>query len=194
MDRQKIIISVLIVIFIFSLVASLAVAGASIYLSLNLGKQVEGLEKTIGGDKSQNNLDMNKNGTENKDIFIEDHENIPQGISGSISSIADDQIIVQQSASVKIEYKILKENIGKIVILEENPLFDEQKAKDLLEKNSDSKAVGNQIINDAALQQTVERESKWDDLKQGMKANVSTLEDGKKKISVFSEELAKNFP
>jgi|GEM_PF-5064257 len=193
MDRQKSIVFVLAIIFIFSLIASLAAAGASIYLSLNLGKRINGLEKTIGGNNSQNNGSSNTN-PENKDIFVEDQENIPPGISGSISSITDDQIIVQQQASVKIEYKILKENIEEVTILENNPLFDEQKAKDLSEKNFDSKVVENKIINDIALQQTVEKETKWENLKQGMRANVSTLENGKKKISVFSEELAKNLP
>lgn len=212
MEKQKLVLILLITIVLLLLFASVSL----FYFNFNLIKQNKILGEAIEQKPAEAGLVTNPNPPktepQNQAIFVSDQKAIPRGISGIIDSIESDKITLQQFSSMEIKYQIEKSEVGKIVRIEKNPRFDKAKLQEIQKTMGDQPGLTppkskqeilsdpqvpekvKQAIRDSSSSPTSEKEIGWNDLEKGMQVNVSTENDGKKKITVLPKDLMPPMP
>jgi hypothetical protein len=139
-------------------------------------------------------------------------------MTGQIESVEGEKMVLKQIASIDLRYEIKKEDVGEIIKMEKNPSFDAEKAKkaqeefmkmlpqpktpspDQISNNNEGEATPpelseaakkklEELRSDPEINMYKEIKGSWSDLKSEMQINLITEKNGKRKITIFSEDF-----
>jgi len=148
---------------------------------------------------------------------VTDKDKIPSLVTGTIATVDSDKLTIKQFANFDLEYQLNKADVASIVSLEKNPSYDPQKAaekqKEIMDEldkagidptklmnvngNSNLDAAAQQKLteitseaqNDPALNQMIEKNINWSELKPGVQVNYAADADGKTKLTVYPPDM-----
>lgn len=157
-------------------------------------------------DETQKQI-QNENPNNNENTKAQAPNNLPQTIPalffGTVVSIENESLTIKESMEPNNEFKISKSEINKIVLNKKNPDFDGQKAEEIdqeiakalnsiASENVDPATFSPQIPpeleekrKDPSVQQYLKEESSWENLKAGMRLDITTDPEGKKEIEAY---------
>lgn len=145
--------------------------------------------------------------------LLNGEEKIPSIITGKISSVSENKVIISQFASVDLEYEIERKDIKKIIFLVKNSKFNEIKARQVQEELSKIEAPKEssgtkmdqdktkeaveafkgrmaKLAEDPELQMFVEELGEWDQLKRDQQINFIKQADGTGVLTIYPDTFS----
>jgi len=148
---------------------------------------------------------------------ISDKTKIPNIVTGTVSSVGNDKVVIKQFVSTDISYEINKSDISSITKLKKNPSFNEEKAKqkqqEIAEKmkslglNSPSQQqnldpqkqeemrkiteeLNQEMAKDPSLKPFIEENASFAEIKQGQQVNFFKENNSSQgKLSIYPENM-----
>jgi len=171
----------------------------TIFLGVTVGSMLF-LRVKNKSNNLQTNYRPNYQEPKEKTLLVKEKEKQPNTITGIVQSVDKDKLVIKQFASFDLRYEVKKEDIGSVVLLKENPSFDEEKAAQYQEelfkkmeermKNpqeaSKEKPIEEPTEIDSSLQEYIEEDISWKNVETGSSVNIFT-EDSAKKLVVYPE-------
>lgn len=162
--------------------------------------------------------ESNGSGGAAEPMYVAEKEKQPEVMTGQIESVEGEKMVLKQIASIDLRYEIKKEDVGEIIKMEKNPSFDAEKAKkaqeefmkmlpqpktpspDQISNNNEGEATPpelseaakkklEELRSDPEINMYKEIKGSWSDLKSEMQINLITEKNGKRKITIFSEDF-----
>ncbi len=210
MENRKILVVLIILVIILGWALTAVIA----YF---MGFQKGQISNSIEAQKTQPNssFDIKNEPTENqkdKTDYVTIKDNQPENILGEIEFVNNKKITIKSSDSDNAIYEIPKSDVGVIILMAKNPLFDEaklikiqeelnsllppapQSSEQIADKNTQEPEVPEEarikmeeLQKDPTLKMFDEKEVSWDELKSGMQINLTTQDD-KRKITIYPVE------